>query len=119
MVTGFTFAALFDPDTPVLVDGIGFVASILTLVAFAQKVMLPMRIAAIAANVFFIAYGVMGPYPPVLALHLILLPLNVVRLIQLLRSRSGAAGNAEGETAGLVLLPAAIGVCQAEPGDLS
>ena len=65
-----------------LVDAFGFVASIMTLVAFAQRSMLPMRVAAIAANIFFIAYGALGPYYPVLSLHLVLLPLNLRRLIE-------------------------------------
>jgi hypothetical protein len=64
------------------VDALGFVASAMTLVAFAQRAMLPMRLAAIAANAFFIAYGVMGPYYPVLVLHLVLLPANVSRLAE-------------------------------------
>jgi hypothetical protein len=65
-----------------LVDVLGFVASIMTLVAFAQRSMLPMRVAAIAANIFFIAYGAMGPYYPVLSLHLVLLPLNLRRFVE-------------------------------------
>ena len=65
-----------------LVDAFGFVASIMTLVAFAQRSMLPMRVAAIAANVFFIAYGALGPYYPVLSLHLVLLPLNLRRFVE-------------------------------------
>jgi hypothetical protein len=65
-----------------LVDTLGFIASIMTLVAFAQRSMLPMRVAAIAANIFFIAYGAMGPYYPVLTLHLVLLPLNLRRFVE-------------------------------------
>jgi hypothetical protein len=65
-----------------LVDAFGFIASIMTLVAFAQRSMLPMRVAAIAANIFFIAYGALGPYYPVLSLHLVLLPLNLRRFVE-------------------------------------
>ncbi len=65
-----------------LVDDFGFVASIMTLVAFAQRSMLPMRVAAIAANIFFIAYGALGLYYPVLSLHLVLLPLNLRRFVE-------------------------------------
>ncbi len=61
---------------------LGFAASGATLCAFAQKRMMPMRISAIAANVCFIGYGVIGLVYPVLLLHLILLPLNVGRLFQ-------------------------------------
>ena len=64
------------------VDAFGFAASAMTLVAFAQRSMRPMRLAAISANVFFITYGALGPYYPVFALHLILLPLNLGRLLE-------------------------------------
>jgi len=71
-----------------LVDVLGFVAALLTLVAFAQARMLPMRLAAIAANIAFISYGGLGGHWPVLALHLVLLPLNAMRLAgELLRMR--------------------------------
>lgn len=61
------------------VDILGAAASLLTLAAFMQRRMMPMRIAAIGANSFFIAYGAIGSIYPVLALHLILLPVNVMR----------------------------------------
>jgi hypothetical protein len=64
------------------VDVLGFAASTATLSAFAQKQMMPMRISALIANLFFIGYGALGPFYPVLLLHLILLPLNVGRLLQ-------------------------------------
>jgi len=62
------------------IDVFGYVASGLTLATFAQRSMLPMRILALAANVCFIGYGAMGVYLPVLILHLVLLPINLVRL---------------------------------------
>jgi hypothetical protein len=62
------------------IDVFGYAASALTLATFAQRAMLPMRILALAANICFIRYGAMGVYLPVLSLHLVLLPINVVRL---------------------------------------
>ncbi|WP_052002993.1 hypothetical protein [Microvirga sp. BSC39] len=62
------------------IDILGYAASALTLATFAQRAMLPMRILAIGANVCFIGYGMMGLFMPVLILHLVLLPINVVRL---------------------------------------
>ena len=61
-------------------DTLGFMAAVLTLVAFAQTAMVPMRLAAIGANLSFIGYGIMGGHPPVLLLHLVLLPMNLQRL---------------------------------------
>jgi hypothetical protein len=63
-----------------LIDAFGYAASGLTLATFAQKAMLPMRIMAIGANFCFIGYGAMGWFMPVLVLHVILLPINLVRL---------------------------------------
>jgi hypothetical protein len=65
-----------------IVDVLGFAASGATLCAFAQRRMTPMRVSALAANIFFIAYGALGSFYPVLLLHLILLPLNARRLIE-------------------------------------
>jgi len=50
-----------------------------------------MRLSAIAANVFFIAYGAAGSFYPVLLLHVILLPLNVIRLIEQTRRADPAS----------------------------
>jgi hypothetical protein len=63
----------------------GYLGALLTLTTFSMKTMLHLRIAGIAANAAFIAYGATGHVYPVLLLHLTLLPLNVWRLQQLLR----------------------------------
>jgi len=67
-------------------DVLGWVASLLTLITFAQTSMVPLRVTAILANVFFIAYGAIGHFLPVLTLHAILLPLNSARLAAQFRS---------------------------------
>ncbi len=72
------------------IDVLGYAASGLTLATFAQRSMLPMRVLALGANVCFIGYGVMGWFMPVLTLHLVLLPINLVRLRTLV-GQSGAA----------------------------
>jgi hypothetical protein len=74
---------LLDLIRPYTADVLGSAACAATLLTFAQKRMWPMRISAIAANLFFIGYGSLGQLYPVLFLHLILLPLNVARLIEL------------------------------------
>ena len=68
---------------PYAAEVLGCAAAAATLLTFAQKRMWSMRISAIAANLFFIGYGALGLLYPVLFLHLILLPLNVMRLVQL------------------------------------
>jgi CRP/FNR family transcriptional regulator, cyclic AMP receptor protein len=70
----------------------GWLASLLVFSAFFMKTMLPLRLTAIASNVGFITYallgldyGIFGRLYPILVLHSCLLPLNVVRLRQLNR----------------------------------
>ena len=62
----------------------GYAASGMTLATFAQRTMLPMRIMALGSNMCFIGYGAMGQFMPVLVLHLVLLPINLLRLRTLL-----------------------------------
>jgi CRP/FNR family transcriptional regulator, cyclic AMP receptor protein len=57
----------------------GYVASTLVLLTFVAKDMRLLRATAIFSNVAFITYGAIEWVPPVLLLHLVLLPLNIVR----------------------------------------
>lgn len=68
---------------PLISETIGFVASTLVLTTFAMNDMRMLRIVAVVSNVAFIAYGALSGLPPVLCLHLLLLPLNLVRLRQM------------------------------------
>ena len=45
-----------------------------------------MRVVAIASNVAFIAYGALAGISPVLLLHVVLLPVNMLRLSESVRS---------------------------------
>lgn len=65
------------------VDFLGWAAALTTFAAFSMKTMLPLRIAAIASNIFFISYGALSGLMPVLALHLALLPFNIFRLFEI------------------------------------
>jgi hypothetical protein len=67
----------------------GYIASALVLLTFMTKDMRILRIIAILSNVAFIAYGALGWLAPILFLHVLLLPLNVVRLKELHRRRAG------------------------------
>jgi hypothetical protein len=73
-------------------DLMGIAAAVTTLVAFAQKATVPMRVAAAASNICFIAYGALGALYPPLILHSILLPLNLVRLMKEVKSRPPGPG---------------------------
>jgi len=66
---------------------VGFLAAGTTVTAFYCQRMFTLRIAAIGANVLFITYGFILDLKPVLALHCVLLPLNIIRLAGALRLR--------------------------------
>ncbi|MDT3684541.1 MAG: cyclic nucleotide-binding domain-containing protein [Pseudorhodoplanes sp.] len=63
---------------------VGYCAALLVFLTFAMKTMIPLRIVGLVSNVFFIAYGYLDAAYPVLALHVVLLPLNAWRLHQML-----------------------------------
>jgi CRP/FNR family transcriptional regulator, cyclic AMP receptor protein len=63
----------------------GYLAALLVFLTFYMKTMIPLRIVGICSNCAFIAYGYLGGLYPVLILHLILLPLNGLRLREMLR----------------------------------
>jgi hypothetical protein len=63
-------------------NAVGFLAAGLVITAFCMKDILHLRIVAVASNVAFLAYGVALGLIPVWLLHLVLLPVNLVRLWQ-------------------------------------
>ena len=66
------------------VEATGYLAALITLATFYMKTMIPLRVAGIASNFAWIAYGALaGVYPP-LVLHVLLLPLNILRLQQMI-----------------------------------
>jgi len=75
----------------------GYVAALLVFLTFYMKTMIPLRIVGICSNCAFIAYGYLGGLYPVLVLHIILLPLNAVRLRELLRLTKQVSEAAKGD----------------------
>jgi hypothetical protein len=76
----------------------GYTASTLVLFTFVAKDMYLLRTLAIFSNIAFITYGTIEWLPPVLFLHLVLLPLNIVRLREAVRASrtTGDRTQAEG-----------------------
>jgi CRP/FNR family transcriptional regulator, cyclic AMP receptor protein len=76
---------------------LGYIAAGFTLLAYSMRTMLPLRLAAIVANVFFIAYGALAGIYPNLVLHLVLLPFNLYRLAEIVsmtrRIRAARSGD--------------------------
>src|SRR5919197_2457224 len=88
-----------------------WLAAFLVFTSFFMKTIIPLRIIAIASNMAFIAYallglayGVFGRVYPILALHSCLLPLNILRLRQL-RTLIRAVHDASDEDAINALVP--------------
>jgi CRP-like cAMP-binding protein len=67
------------------VDILGYAASLAVLVTFCMSTMIPLRIVALVSNVLFCAYGYFDHLYPVLILHAVLFPVNVLRLVQFQR----------------------------------
>ena len=70
----------------------GYAASTLVLFTFVAKDMRLLRSVAIFSNLAFITYGTIEWLPPVLFLHLTLLPLNIVRLAEIVRAPRATGG---------------------------
>ena len=79
------------------VEVFGYLGALLTVATFSMKTMLHLRVVGIVANLAFISYGATASVYPVLLLHLVLLPLNLLRLRQLLvltrQVRAAATGD--------------------------
>ncbi|MCY7314741.1 MAG: hypothetical protein LH480_03745 [Rubrivivax sp.] len=69
------------------VDLIGYLAAGLVLATFCMRDMLALRTMAVASNLVFVCYGLLSGTGPVLALHLLLLPINVMQLMGMARQR--------------------------------
>jgi CRP/FNR family cyclic AMP-dependent transcriptional regulator len=84
---------------------IGYVGSGLTFMTFYMRAMLPLRYIALCSNVAFIVYGYFVGLYPVLLLHLILLPLNVVRILELRKLMRQVRLAGQGDVSIETLLP--------------
>jgi CRP/FNR family cyclic AMP-dependent transcriptional regulator len=87
-----------------------WLAALLVFAAFFMKTMIPLRLVAIASNVAFVAYallglryGIFGRVYPILVLHAALLPLNVVRLRQIRRLIDAVNEASRSETFGCLI----------------
>jgi hypothetical protein len=62
------------------VDFLGFAAALSVLASFSMSTILALRTLALLSNVLFILYGWCAHIYPVLMLHVILLPINLIKL---------------------------------------
>lgn len=71
-----------------LTDVIGCIASLLVLLTFCMRDMASLRVVALLSNFAFLFYGISLHLAPIIVLHGVLIPINVVRLATL-RDRRG------------------------------
>jgi hypothetical protein len=62
------------------IDLVGFAAAFTVLASFCMTTIVSLRSVAIASNILFIVYGMLGHIYPVFLLHLTLLPINLIKL---------------------------------------
>src|SRR5207237_8757950 len=67
------------------IDLLGYVGTVLGLVSVWMKRMVPLRAVSIAANGVFLVYAFLYPVYPQLFLQMVLLPLNALRLNEMLQ----------------------------------
>jgi len=66
------------------IEALGYMAAGLVITTYSMKTMIPLRLTSIGASILFIVYGYLVPSYPQLFLHGIILPLNVIRLRQMM-----------------------------------
>ena len=71
------------------IDILGYAASATVLATFCMNTMIPLRLTAILSNILFASFGLNAHIYPVMILHVILLPVNALRLIQVRRLVQG------------------------------
>jgi hypothetical protein len=83
-------------------DLVGFAAAFAVLASFCMTTIVSLRSVAIASNVLFILYGMLGHIYPVLFLHVMLLPINLIKLYQTRRRPRQIAAREGGGLAELI-----------------
>ena len=76
-------------------DLIGFAAALAVLASFCMTTIVSLRSVAVASNVLFMCYGMLGHLYPVFFLNITLLPINLIKLYQT-RHRPRKITNREG-----------------------
>jgi hypothetical protein len=80
------------------IDLVGYVASASVLATFCMSTMVPLRTVAICSNILFAIFGALAHVYPVLVLHLVLFPVNGVRLMQALSPSRRVGGSRDPST---------------------
>ena len=65
------------------IDLLGCAAAFTVLASFCMTNIVSLRSVAVASNLLFILYGLLGHIYPVFFLHITLLPINIVKLLRI------------------------------------
>lgn len=79
------------------IDLLGHLGALVIIATYSMKTMIPLRVVGIVGSCIFITYGYLSGTWPVLVLHLVVLPLNIVRLRQMLQLIDKVKASARGE----------------------
>lgn len=74
------------------VELVGYAGTAFTITAYAMKSSIWLRLAGIASSLAFLTYGALIASYPVMVMELIILPLNIVRLVELTAPKVHAEG---------------------------
>lgn len=74
---------------------LGFGAGVLYIASHYMKTMVPLRVCEIASNLLFVVYGFMYPSYPTLVLYGLLIPINSLRLYEMLELVKKVRASAE------------------------
>lgn len=69
----------------IVIMGLGFIAGAFYIASHYMKTMVPLRICEIISNFLFVVYGLMYPSYPTFVLYGVLIPLNSMRLYEMLQ----------------------------------
>jgi hypothetical protein len=69
-----------------LVEAIGWFAALATLITYAMRTMLPLRMAALVSNLFFFVYAAIEGIYPTMVMNAVLLPINLYRIYDIRRT---------------------------------
>jgi hypothetical protein len=87
----FALGAINFANVLALIGAIFFVATLL------MRTIVPLRVAAIISDLFFVGYAVLAHSVTTFILYVLLLPINVVRLYQMIKLVRKARASAEGD----------------------
>ena len=71
---------------------LGYVAAFAVFATFMLKEMLTLRLMALTSNFLFVGYALLAGLEPILVLHAMLIPVNAMRLAQVMRDRGRRRG---------------------------